>query len=99
MLLNLGSLTAQTKDGMWVLFWVTRVQFSEDLVMINNMKFPDYGHVRFVASKFLPFQVAAWFACPVAPSVALNGTREDNVSEVLCSRQRLILRSGLYSLP
>ena len=72
MLLLLGSLTVQTKDGAWMLFWVTRVQFSEDLVIINNMKFPDYGRVRCVAWKYLPFKVAAWFTCPVAQSVALT---------------------------
>lgn len=61
------------------------------------MKFPDDGHVRCVASTSAPSQVAAWFVCSVDPSVALKGTREDNVKDVLYYRQSLILRYGLYS--
>jgi hypothetical protein len=60
------------------------------------MKFPDAGHVR---STYVPSQVAAWFACPVDPSVVLKGTREDNVTDVLYYGESLILRYGLYSLP
>jgi hypothetical protein len=80
-LLLLGSLTAQTEAGMWVLlFWLKRIQFSQDLVICNSMNFPDAGHVRCVASTSVPSQVAACFACPVDPSVAVRGTREDKVT-------------------
>jgi hypothetical protein len=63
------------------------------------MKFPDAGHVGCVACTSVPSQVAAWFACPVDRSVALKGAREDNATDVLYSRQSLILQYGLFSLP